>query len=177
MAPLNPNNTDRLKVFYQNSQAEHIAMIRLVAQDGLAEAQTVFTAVTTALDVAYSFSEVTAVQIALEGADIFLDVPGATLIGYTWGSDPATEESNATALTFVGRSSTGRRARFALFGYKNALSEYRLTSAESEGIEDSVAAMQGAADSFFAIDGNTPVWKTYANVKAYDHWVDVARNG
>ena len=79
------------------------------------------------------------------------------------------------ALNFVGRSSTGRRARWAIFGYKNAYSEFRLTSAESADIATVVDALDASPTRFLAIDGNLPTWYPYANVKAWDYWVGEAR--
>jgi len=177
MAPLNPNNTARLKVFYQNSQAEHSLIIRLITLGDAPEAEVKLQAILALLGVSFSASTITAVQIADEGSDIFLDYGATTLIGDNWGSDAATEESNATAMTFVGRSTVGRRAKFAIFGYKNALSEFRITGAEVPAVASAVTELNTTVGEFIAIDGTHAQWKNYVNIKAYDHWVDVARNG
>jgi len=177
MAPINPNNTARLKIFYQNAVAEHNVVVRFEDGSGLADAEIRFTNLVGALDPLFSFSEVTAVQQAAEGLDIFNDIPGSSLLGLTWGSAPATKDNNAVAATFVGRSTAGRRSRLSLFGYKGATSDYRLTVAESSDISDALGAIEAATASFLAIDGNQPIWKQYVDVKAFDHWVDAARNG
>lgn len=177
MAPLNPNSTPRLKIFYQNAIASHDVIIRMQTVGDISEAETIFQAITSNIEDAMCFSEVTAVQLATDNSDIFLDYTATTLIGYDWGSDPATLDTNPVALTFVGRGSTGRRARFSLFGYKNAVSQYRITGAEALSIADSVTALNDATGSFVAIDNTQPVWKNYANVKAFDHWVKESRSG
>jgi len=177
VAPINPNNTARLKVFYQNAVAEHTLLIRFDGVDGLADAQTRLGLLVSAMSPLTFFCEVTAVQQAAEGLDIFNDVPGATILGLTWGSGPCTEEVNAVAGTFIGRSTAGRRSRLSFFGYKGATSDYRLTSTESSDIADALDALDGADGSFLSIDGNAPIWKRYIDVKAFDHWVDATRNG
>ena len=136
-----------------------------------------FEAVMTELTDSFTFNEVTAVQTAGDGSDIFLDVPGSTLVGFTWGSDPATDENNAVQLRFQGRSGSGRRVSFSVFGYVGSTSNYRLTAAEDAHVAAAVALLQAGDGSFCAIDGNIPTWKNYANVKANDHWVKEARNG
>lgn len=177
MAPINPNNTDRLKIFYQNAVAEHTVVVRFDGPAGLTDAESVFAGLVSNLAPLFSFSEVTAVQQAAQGLDIFSDVPASSLLSVTWGSGAATNDNNAVAATFVGRSSAGRRARLSFFGYKGLTSDYRLTATESLDISDALDALTGATGSFLAIDGNAPIWKTYVDVKAFDHWVDTARNG
>lgn len=177
MAPLPPNSTARLKVFYQNAEAEHTLIIRIASIANAPGAEGNLQAILGDIGAAFSFSEITAVQISDALSDIFLDYAATTLIGDNWGADPATEETNATGLTFIGRTAGGRRAKFTLFGYKNPLSEFRLLASESVGIADAVAVLDTATASFLAIDGLEPVWKNYADIKANDHWVKEARNG
>lgn len=177
MAPINPNNTARMKVFYQNAIAEHAVIVRFENGSGLSDAELRFSNLVDAISPLFSFSEVTAVQQAAEGLDIFNDVPGSSLLGITWGSGPATKDNNAVAGTFVGRSTAGRRTRVSFFGYKGATSDYRLTATESTDVGDALTVLEAATASFQAIDGNLPIWKQYIDVKAFDHWVDAARNG
>lgn len=177
MPALDPNTTARVKIIYQNAVAEHVALIRVFEPASVPNATDAFEAMTTALTALFGFSEVTGVQFAAEGSDIFTDVPASTLLGHTWGSGAVTTENNAVALNFVGRSSTGRRVRFALFGYNGTTSNYRLTGAEEADVADAVAILEADADLFRAIDGTNPVWKPYANIKAFDHWVGQARSG
>jgi hypothetical protein len=177
MPPLNPNSTARVKVIYENAIAQHVSLIRVFEAASVPVATDAFEALTTALTGLLSVGVVTGVQFAAQGSDIFTDVPASTLLGHNWGTGLTTEENNAVALNFIGRSTTGRRVRWALFGYNGATSAYRLTSLESSAVAAAVAILEADADVFQAIDGSNPVWKPYANVKAFDHWVDVARNG
>lgn len=177
MAPLPPNSTARLKVFYQNAEAEHTLIIRLADISNAPGAEGNLQAILADVGGAFHFSEITAVQISAALSDVFLDYPATLLIGDTWGTDPATEESNATGMTFIGRSGGGRRAKFTIFGYKNPLSEFRVTGGESVGVEDAVIVLNTASASFIAIDGLEAVWKNYVDIKANDHWVKEARNG
>jgi len=177
MAPINPNNTDRLKIFYQNAIAEHTLLVRFEDAAGLTNANLIFTNLVDTISAFFGFHEVTAVQQAGAGLDVYSDVPGSPLIGVTWGSGPVTEDTNAIGATFVGRSAAGRRVRATFFGYLEVVSGYRLTSGENSNVSDAIDILDGASGSFLAIDGNAPIWKRYLDIKPFDHWVDVARNG
>lgn len=176
MAPLPQSNTARLKVLYENAQAGHNFVVRVADVADVAALEGAISVILTTLTGLYDFSEVTGVQFAAEGSDLFFPHPPGLLDGFTWGSGAATPESNATALTFTGRSLTGRRARFSVFGYSDPLSQFRLTAAEDSRIGDVVEIMQAVPERFIAIDGNLPTWNPYANVRAFDHWIDEARS-
>src|SRR3569832_611028 len=111
MAPLPPSNTARLKIIYQNSVAEHNIVVRVPSITDAPDAEAVFVSITADLAAAYSFSEVTKVEFAQERSDVFLPYARTTHNGHTRGREPATPESNATALSFTGRSVAGRRVR------------------------------------------------------------------
>lgn len=175
MAPLNPNNTARVKVTYQNAIAEHTFVVRVDDVSSVTALEGQLSIILADLSDLFDFSEVTGVQFAAEGSDLFFPHPPGLLGGFTWGSGPATQESNAVALTFVGRSLTGRRARFSIFGYAGAISDYRLTSAENADIASTVTALGASPTRFLAIDGNLPTWNGYGNIRAFDHWVEQAR--
>jgi hypothetical protein len=166
-----------LKIFYENAVAEHNVVIRIANVPAAAEAETVFQNIVNDVTDAFHQSFVTRVELAQDNSNIFLPYSSTTIATLTWGTGTATVESNATALSFVGRSVEGRRARFFLFGYKNAFSNYRITSLESTAVEDAITELDGATTSFLAIDQLKPVWNSYANVKPNDHWVRKARQG
>lgn len=176
MAPLNPNNTARVKVEYQNAIAAHSFIIRVSDVSFVTALEGQLSIILARLTGLYDFSEITGVQFAAQGSDLFFPHPPGLLGGFTWGSGPATVETNATALTFTGRSLTGRRVRFAIFGYSDPLTQFRLTSAEDARIADTVTDLGASPTRFLAIDGNLPTWNPYANVRAYDHWIDEARS-
>lgn len=175
MAPLDPTNTARLKIIYQNIIAQHATVIRVNDPDGVTEVESVFANYVANLAAGFFFHEITAVQLAAVGSDIFLDVAGSSLLSVTWGSDPASTEGNAVFAEAVGRSAGGRKVSFYLYGWKAASSSYRLTAAEDANVADAIGDLNGATDSFFAIDGLATVWKPYLNIKPGDHWVHKAR--
>lgn len=175
MAPLNPNNTDRIKIFYQNAIAEHVVLVRAVSSGDIADVKDNFLAIVGYLSSLFHFHEITALQRAAEGSDLFFDIDGTDFVGETWGTGPASAESNPVAATFVGRSGEGRRSKFSLFGYNGGVSAYRVTSAENTGVENAVATLNGSETSFVAIDGLPVIWKAYADIKANDYWVAQSR--
>lgn len=175
MAPLNPNATDRLKITYQNAIAEHTCMIRIASSADIEGAGDDFIAVVAEVSLLFCVSEVTGVQYAATGVDVFNDVEVAALNGFTWGAATATKDTNPVAGTFVGRSGAGRRARFSLFGFDSDLSEYRLTSGENASVLNAVNLLNGYETTFLAIDGLPVIWKGYMDIKANDHWVGKSR--
>lgn len=175
MPPLPSSNTARLKVFYQNSVTEHSIVARMATAADAPDVETLFLAVIGDIGTLFNFTEVTAVQLAADGSDLFFDYGATTLLGESWGVDPTSAEHNATGMTFVGRSPLGRRAKFTLFGYSGSVSSFRLTSSENTGVENAVAALNASSTAFLAIDGGEPLWKSYADIKTNDHWVKKAR--
>lgn len=177
MAPLPANNTPRVKITYQNAIASHDVVIRMVADSDLAALEASFATFVAQVTTSFHFSEITGVQVAADGSDLFFDAPGSSLIGVDWGSGAAIADTNAQFANWVGRSTGGRRAKIYLFGWKDVISGYRLTSAESSGVLNSVAELNDNAVLYTAIDGLQTTWKGYVNVKPNDHWVHDSRGG
>lgn len=177
MAPLPSSTTARLKVTYANVIASHVVVIRCPTFADLGDAADLFTAVVTGLGSQVAFSDVTQVQAADVGSDLFFDVAGSSLLGDTFGSGPASEETNARFVQFSGRSIGGRRTKLYIFGWKGAMDDYRLTGAEDAAVLAAVTALNAAENAGVAIDGLTTVYNNYANLKAHDHWVHKARTG
>jgi len=175
MAALPPNNTDRYFFHYQNAVHNHTVAIR--TQDGASEAVLIAAvqAWLTALTGAYHSSAGLGADFQAAGTDFTVPSSNSGWAGITWGSGTANIESDSIALNFQGRSAGGHKVRLGFFGYKNTLSEYRITEAESSTITDVVDILQGTTGCFAAIDGLIPTWYGYANVKANDYWVGRAR--
>lgn len=93
------------------------------------------------------------------------------LEGNVYGSGAGTVDSVPAFVNFVGRSSGGRRVRLAVFGYKNAFSTFRLTTAEDTHIGDAVTDLNSVSNGALAIDGLKPVWYPYANVGFSAYWI------
>src|SRR5687767_7613133 len=137
MAPLPVTNTRRWKVSYDVGGFAHQFLVRL--RDAAVPA-TVDSEVTTFLSAIGSLfweSEITGVQEAAEGSNLFFPIASG-LVGDSWGSGANSIGNNPLQLNFVGRSPGGRRVRVGLFGYKGVFSEWKLTGSESTPVQDAV---------------------------------------
>jgi hypothetical protein len=90
--------------------------------------------------------------------------------GLTYGGTEQEPDNIPRFLDFVGRTQGGRRARMAIFGFKGALSLYRVTVAEVAAIGTALGNLQGGANSWLGIDGLKPVWHPYVNVGFNAYW-------
>ena len=174
MAPLPYNSTDIAFVDYSNAIGQHTLQVRTDPAVTFAAIGTSIKALLNALTAEFSLSTVIATRYRNAGAGFAYSVD-LGMNAFTWGSAAANPESNATALTFVGRSSGGRRTRVSIFGYKNGLSAYRLLPAESSGVTSALAILRGQPGIYLAVDNQTVIWQSYADVKANDYWVRRAR--
>lgn len=177
MAELPLNNTPRLKVTYQNAIASHDAIFRMVADTDVTAVEDVLSAFLPTVGSLLHFAEITNVQFAADGSDLFFPRPASVLLGATFGDGPANTDTNPRFLQFGGRSTGGRRTKFYLFGYKSVSSAYRLTVAEVADLATGIAMLNDNAAIFTAIDGLSTLWYPYANVKENDYWVRQSRNG
>lgn len=169
MAPLNPNNTMRFFVDYSTGNVEHTALIRAIAPQSPADVGTQVDGLLTAISGQFCLITVNRVRFAPAGSDI--SAPVATGIeGNVYGSGAAGTLTQATSWNFVGRSGGGRRCRFSIFGYEGAPSDFRLTEAESTEVTAALAWLNGAANSWRAIDGLKPLWYPYADVSINAYW-------
>lgn len=172
MAPLPESNTPRYRVHYTVGTFEHTMQFRSaispVALGALVEA------FTNAFGINVWASVITNVEFAPSGSNIFnLVLTGAEGHSYGVGAMPITFAP--LAYNFIGRSNDGRRVRLAVFGSKSNATNFRVAPLEESWIDDARGVLVGAGSSLLTIGGLAPVWKTYVNVKNFDHWVDEIR--
>lgn len=170
MAAIADTFSDSFFIDYTNSVASHTMLVRTELGGTLADLDTDVKAFVDALGTSVAGSLITAVRKRNAGTHISFPV-ASTLVGYSFGAGSVNPEQNAVALTFVGRTVEGVRARLSVFGYKGDLSAYRLTSGEFSGIGTAVAVLNGSETVFVAKDGLQARWAPYADVKANDYWV------
>lgn len=175
MAPLPENNTPRLKVTYQNAIADHDVVFRMVANTDVDALEAAIDNLLDAAGPEMHFAEVTNVQFAADGSDLFFPRSSSPLLGKTFGSGAATVETNARFWQFGGRSTGGRRTKAYLYGYKGLVSDWRLSSSEDTDVAAVVAILNADAAIFTAIDGLATTWYPYANINYSDHWVKETR--
>jgi hypothetical protein len=169
MAPLPANNTERFKVFYTAGGHQHTQEIRT---DGISPAAlgTSLDAYYTALGTIIYTTTIDQVQYASSGSNIFNAVTTG-IEGNTYGSGtPAVAGENAYYYDFVGRSSGGRRVRFGQFGAKGLGGDYRFVAGESAELDAALVYLDATPNTWLAIDGIPPVWKTYVNAGANAYW-------
>lgn len=175
MAPLPQNNTGRLWVDYLANSRQHTIMFRF----GGAGLPTV-----TFQDGVNDFFEVNGfimptdwtflgARVAVAGSDI----SNPFALGVTpFSGDVTPNLAEAPAyVSYVGRSSTGRRGRLFLLGAglspagdTGIYNNYRATTAESAAVQ-TVINVLNAFDPL-AIDGNAIVWNNYANLGYHSYW-------
>jgi hypothetical protein len=172
MAPLAPSNTARFRFHYSAVTLQHTFQIRSGASP--AAVGTFVGALHTALGNTLFLHTITSVDWAPAGSDIFNPVVTG-IEGTSYGSGAGSDFNEPWALTFVGRTAGGRRARISLFGFTTLSGNYRVAPGEMANVDAAIAVLQGAGSNCLGIDGLVPVWRTYANVSVNDHWVKEGR--
>jgi hypothetical protein len=172
MAPVAPSNTARFRFNYTCVATQHSVQVRTGASP--AAISGFMNAYFTAFAGSIFGITLDNVEFAAVGSDIF-NLITSGLEGNTYGVGAGSVEDIPRAYTFIGRSPGGKRVRMVQFGAKNVSSNYRVTSGEQVDIDAVLALLQGLPTHLLAIDGLVPVWKSYANVKEYDHWVEAVR--
>lgn len=169
MAPLNPNNTERYKVFYTAAGVAHNQEIRTDGVSPSALGAKLDEYYTELGDAIYE-TTIDDVQFAAQGSDIFNSV-NAGVAGNTYGSgDPAVVGEVPYFYSFIGRSTGGRRVRFFQFGAKGLGGDYRFPAGENALLDAARGVIDGATNIWLAIDGITPVWKSYINAGVNAYW-------
>lgn len=170
---LPPSNTPRFRVNYNVSNHDHSFQIRSGASPAAIGSHIglflgAFSSqlyLLTVLDVVW----------APTGSDVFNPVvTGAE--GLTVGAgSPAVPSLEPLAVNFIARTSGGRRVRRAIFGALGGGGNFRWEPGENAAIDAAVAVLTAAGSILQGIDGLTPIWKPYVNVKYFDHWVKEIR--
>lgn len=176
MAPLPPQNTARHWIDYNDGYNDHSLLVRHGPAVSSIEV----------LNSVVPFFEAIApllYLITITGAraapiNSVLSVPVAWPGAATYGAFLMPEDLTPRQLCFLGRTSTGRRARWFLFGYNEPPpGPFRLTQTDHAEIGEAIQAIISAQaeDVFLAIDGNDPQMYPYADVNYNSYWEAEAR--
>lgn len=173
MAPLNPNNTERYKVFYTNSGHQHTTQVRT---DSVSPSSfgAEFDLLMQSISGDLTATVIDEVQFAASGSDIFNAVASG-IEGNTYGSGAGDDRTASQYADFVGRSTGGRRVRLAIFGLVNTSLDNRFVAGESAAFDAAVALLNATTPQYLAIDGIKGVWKTYTNTGFNAHWQRAVR--
>lgn len=183
LPPLVPANTCRLYVDYKANGREHTVQFRYGGIEGAGPPPTAFLAgVSDFLNACEAFMptdwQSLGARYSEVGSNVSLPITplsfGPGVIGVWAGEAPA-------FVSFVGRSSGGRRTRVTLLGAGLApgdeggvTSDYRATVAESGAI--ATARTQLIAAGVQAVDGLPVTWYAYANLGYNAYWQRAVRS-
>lgn len=176
MAALNPNNTERWYLTYQQGTLEHTITMR--TRDGitLATVQAAFDAFMTACNPLLWLSTTTQLNRSLKGTNVRLPQDLGPLAG-TYGTVVPNSRDAVFGLAFPGRSVLGHKARVYPIGVKlQGDNNFVYTAAEVAGVSAAITALNAGDTNFWVgIDGEAVNWYPYATSKMNDHYVNKAR--
>lgn len=173
LPPLLPNNTARYRVSYTSNSVLHSFQIRSLSSPSAIGAH--INAFFAALAPQLYETTIGSTEFAAAGSDVYnLVTTGAE--GAIHGTGVGPLNVVPLAFNFIGRTSGGRRVRRAIFGSTTVAVNYRAQPGEFSAIDAARAVLVNAGSMIMGIDGITPIWKTYVNLKYFDHWVKEVRN-
>jgi len=170
MAALPPSNTVRYFLDYTVNGIEHTIQMRVGAGATDGGASSSFSAFLATLSPNFYLINVIGMRKANLGSDVTNPV---TYTGTTsFGSGTASDNlARAAFLSFVGRSTDGRRVRIFVYGTKiTAEGDYRVDVSEAAEVDSAVFLLNSATGVFLTISGLQPVWKAYANEGVNAYW-------
>lgn len=177
MAPLPDSSTNRLFVDYTDGINNHTLMFRYPLSGTLAGVMGVADDVLSAVSPLIHLITITSARAAAAGSEISLPVAWTGLGTYGATSVPG---SRAPAqISFVGRSSDGRRARWFIFPYRAAIpDDFRLSTSENADVLATYNALVAgaAAGDLATIGGLAPTILPYANVN-YNSYYETKQRG
>jgi len=183
-----PTFTARLRVRYHAGGRNHVQTWRLPGTPSVLQIDSLIGT----LDLFYTalqpimFDDWThlSTTVAAIDTDIFLPTTPVTIPAGAVVFDPARPSTEATALSFVGRSVTGGPFHMFQYGYIQVpgdgsvpAQDFRIYSGEDGDIAAAILALNTGLGTFVASDGANVSVYPYVNVKANDHYVKLIRQG
>ncbi len=176
MAPLAPNNTAQLFFDYQQGSFEHTLMMRPSPSSTLEGVAAIVDDVLTALATVIVATTIVRVRLQQAGANFSTPVD-LSVVGLTYGSGTNPSNVVPTFMTFVGRSTGGRRTKLTIFGIDGALpADWRWTRGESTVVAGALGVLEAGASQYVAIDNAAITWYAYANTGYNAYWIRNVRS-
>jgi hypothetical protein len=176
LTPLPPSNTKRYFLGLASAEAQHHVQVRCA--DTVSDSQAVIDlgfSVGLLLPVTFNDYTWNELLVAEHGSDIRNPVAGWTPLVGTQGFSQ-TDREFPLAITARGRSSTGRKAKFSLWGqFFTQQNDWMYTPALLGAHASFMAIVVTTPSYFLAIDGSKPVWREDFTYDYNDHWVQAAR--
>lgn len=174
MAPLNPNNTPRFRFHY--SSMGHTHTMELRSHLSPAAIGALFNGLLVAAGTLIYQTTLDLVEFAPSGSDIFNPVTtGFEGTVYAGAGVSGAVTPTSFFVSFIGRSTGGRRARIFLYGVTTTATDYRFLPGENAQVDAAINVLQGSGNDLRAIDDITPIWKDYANAGVSAHWQKALR--
>jgi len=114
------------------------------------------------------------VTFAADGSNVF-NLVTTGVEGNTYGSGTTDVSESGRFVSFIGRSSGGRRVRLYVFGFITVSHDFRFVAGEVTQVDDAIDVLQAAGSTLVAIDDIQPIWKNYANAGYNAHWQKAVR--
>lgn len=176
LSPLPPSNTKRYFIGIRDPLAEHHIQVRVA--DTVSDAQAIidlgFT-VSLLQPVTYNDYAYHELLVAENGSDIRNPVAGWIVRPGLAALDQP-DEDMPLMITGRGRSSSGRKCKFSLWGQVFVRDEDWMYDPVAESDHDAFLDIVQTTPSYFlAIDGSKPVWRDDFTVDYNDHWVQEQR--
>lgn len=165
MAPLPPNSTARFKVFYSNSGEQHVQEYRSAASPASFNSE--LEAIWDDVSPLMKLTTIDDVQWAASGSNVFNSVVMG-ITGNTYGSGAGSVDYIPLFISFIGRSSDGRRVRLYFFGAVLTGADFRIVAGENADVDAVINTLD--TSSVVTIGGLAPVWKSYANAGYSAYW-------
>jgi hypothetical protein len=167
MAPLPPNGTPRFRVNYTNVSRQHTLEIRSGSSPSAIGTfvDDLFTAL---VPILYP-TVIDNVVFAASGSNVFNAVTTG-IEGNTYGGGSPFQQNAAWFISFIGRTSGGRRARMYVFGVTMLAVDYRYVAGEQVAVDAAISVINAFGSNLQGIDGLVPIWKSYANGGVNSYW-------
>lgn len=186
MADFAPNYTARYRIRYTSLGKSHSMTFRVASSvtDPTGIAAKVGLILNDLEPILFSDWTIVGADFALADSDVFLPavLPDAPTGGVSAGGAVATDA--AAAISFVGRTTLGGRARMFLYGtfvgavVRTAVSnDWRLTSAENASISAAIVRLNETSPALVGNDDAVALWYEYVNIKYNDRWLRRMRRG
>jgi len=186
MSDYAPNYTARYRIRYSSLGKSHSMTWRVAASttDDTAIAAKVGLFLADMEGSMWDDWTLVAADFCLADEDAFLpgtlpDPPtGAVAVSGSFASDAA------FAVSFVGRTIAGNKARMFMYGLNDASlvrdakgNDFKLLSSESAQISDAVVRLNETSPAIVGNDNQPATWYEYVNMKHNDRWVRRLRRG
>jgi hypothetical protein len=176
MAPLPPESTARLWVDYNDGTHDHSFLLRFAAGAGVSNAMVAAAAFLDALDP--DLYAITIIGARTAAAGSVISTPVFWTGGGSYGTGAMPPVSAPVELCFVGRTTTGRMAKWFVYAWNRGMpGNYRFSPGEFSSLDNAVTTLRAhvTAGTVVAIDGAEPSVYPYVNIQNNSYWETQAR--